>query len=231
MPADTGGSSGTRTTTTSKKSIGSSLGRAVAKVTSGSRPTKNSSRRSTRSSGRSSSGGGSSRRYSGGGSSGGSSRRSSGGGGGGGSVSVPKRPSAPDIKSYLAGDSVYQTGASGLKRSLSDYLSEIGRRRGEATTQFNQTSQSMERDRVRQLEDLKNEFASRGLIQSGLYGEEQGRFQEQFNTQLTALKQQQAALLADLLSQQNNYKRENDLNSQQLRQEALARRAAKYGIG
>ncbi len=231
MPADTGGSSGTRTTV--KRSVGSSLGKVAARVASGSSGRSTSAgggRRRARSSSRSSSGGGggSTRRYSSGGG-GGSSRRSSGGGGG--SVSVPKVPKAPSVASYLAGDSVYQTGASGLKRSLSDYLSELGRRRGEATTQFNQTTKSMERDRVRQLEDLENEFASRGLIQSGLYGQEQGRFQEQFNTQMTALKQQQAALLADLLGQQKNYQRENDLNAQQLRQEALARRAARYGIG
>jgi hypothetical protein len=89
----------------------------------------------------------------------------------------------------------------------------------------------MERDREQQLADLENEFASRGLIQSGLYGEEQGRFQQQFTDQLTALDQQQTGLLADLLSQQKNYQRENDLAMQQAKQEALARRAAKYKIG
>ena len=229
MPADTGGSTGTRTTKTTKKSIGSTLGRAVANVTSGSRVNKNSARRASKKS----SGGGGSRRYSGGSSSSSSSRRSSGGGGGGGSsrsVATPRTPSAPSIGSYLGTDSVYQTGLSGNKRSLADYLSELGRRRGEATTQFNQTKGSMERDRTRQLKDLENEFASRGLIQSGLYGEEQGRFQQQFTDQMNALSQQQAALLADLLAQQRNYQRENDLANQQLKQEALARRAAKYKI-
>ena len=84
---------------------------------------------------------------------------------------------------------------------------------------------------TQQLEDLRNEFASRGLIQSGLYGAEQGRFQQQFTEQQTALEQQQAALLADLLSQEKNYRRENDLATEAAKQEALARRAAKYKIG
>jgi hypothetical protein len=128
-------------------------------------------------------------------------------------------------------DSTYQGAVRGGKRSLTDFLSEIGRRRGEATTQFTQTKGSMERDRVQQLEDLRNEFASRGLIQSGLYGEEQGRFQKQFGEQMTALQQQQQALLADLLSQETNYKREQDLALEQAKQEALARRAARYKIG
>lgn len=175
----------------------------------------------------SSSGGGSSF-SSGGGSSRGGSSRSSGGGGGG---AAPKAPSVPSLNDYLGTDSVYQQSVSGGKRSLNDFLSEMTRRRGEAGTQFTQTQGSMERDRVTQLEDLKNEFASRGLIQSGLYGEEQGKFQQKFTEQQTALQQQQAALLADLLSQEKNYRRENDLATQQAKQEALARRAAKYNIG
>lgn len=184
---------------------------------------------------RSSGGGSSSSRSSGGSSSGGSSR--SGGGGGGSSYTPAPRvaarpaPAAPNINSYLGGDSVYQQSLSGGKRSLADYLSELGRRRGEAGTQYNQTRSGMERDRTQQLSDLENEFASRGLIQSGLYGEEQGKFQQQYADQLNALGQQQSGLLADLLSQEKNYRRENDLSMQQAKQEALARRAAKYKIG
>ncbi len=177
---------------------------------------------------RRSSGGGSSRNY------GGSSRGSSGGnynsGGGGGGRSYSP-PVVPSLASYLGTDSTYQNSISGGKRSLSDFLSDINRRRGEAGTQFNQTKASMERDRTQQLADLRDEFASRGLIQSGLFGQEQGKFQDQFTQQQTALSQQQAALLADLLSQENNYRRENDLATQQAKQEALQRRAAKYSVG
>lgn len=186
-----------------------------------------------------SSGGGSSGNYrSSGNSRGSSSRRSSGGGGGGGggggSYSPPKRTKPkppPSIGSYLGTDSMYQQALRGGKKTLTDYLSELGRRRGEAGTQFNQTKASMERDRVTQLEELRNEFASRGLIQSGIYGEEQGKFQQKFTEQATALQQQQAALLADLLAQEKNYKREHELGLEAAKQEALLRRAAKYKIG
>jgi hypothetical protein len=171
--------------------------------------------------------------YSGGGgnSGGGGGYSGGGGGGGGGNYKPPKPPKPPSLKSYLGTDSVYQSAVRGGKRSLADFLSELGRRRGEAGTQFNQTKASMERDRVQQLDDLRNEFASRGLIQSGLYGQEQGNFQKKFTEQLTALQQQQASLLADLLSQQTNYKRENDLALEAARQEAIARMAQQYNIG
>jgi len=148
-----------------------------------------------------------------------------GGGGGGGGFS-----GAPSLSSYLGTDSAYQTAISGGKRSLTDFLSEMTRRRGEAGTQFNQTTASMERDRVQQLDDLRNEFASRGLIQSGLYGQEQGKFQQKFTEQQTALQQQQTALLADLMGQEKNYRRENDLATQQAKQEALLRRSQKFSL-
>lgn len=175
-----------------------------------------------------SSGGGSGRGYSGNN----YSERSSGGGnysgGGGGSYTAPKPPS---ISSYLGTDSTYQNAVRGGKRSLADFLSDIGRRRGEAGTQFNQTSASMERDRLKQLDDIRQEFASRGLINSGLFGQEQGKFQQTFMDQMNTLKQQQASLLADLLSQETNYKREQELALEAAKQEALLRRAQQYNIG
>lgn len=177
-------------------------------------------------SGRSSSG--SSRRSYG---SGGGGGNSGGGGGGGGYKSSKPKIKIPGVNDYLGMDSDYQNVIRGGKRSLTDFLSETGRRRGEAGTQYKQTKSSMERDRTRQLDEIRQEFASRGLIQSGLFGEEQGKFQQQFTEQMTALDQQQAALLADILSQERNYKREQDLQIEQAKQEALQRRAAKYKIG
>lgn len=143
----------------------------------------------------------------------------------------PKPKPPPSIKSYLAGDEVYQQGVRGGKRSLQDFLSELTRRRGEAGTSFTQTSEQMEQDRVRQLEDMRNEFASRGLIHSGLFGAEQGRFQEDFQTQMNLAQQAQKQLLSDILGQETNFRREQELSMEAARQEALARRASRYNIG
>lgn len=205
-----------------KKTSGGSTGRSAAKAV---RSTSKSRSRSSSSSGSRSNYSSRSSRSSGGGS------RSSSGGGGKVSTPKPKPVSVPNINAYLGTDAAYQDVVRGGKRSLADFLSELGRRRGEAGTQFTQTKSSMERDRTQQLEDLRNEFASRGLIQSGLYGEEQGRFQTQFADQMRALEQQQAGLMADLLSQETNYKREQQLALEAAKQEALQRRAAKYKIG
>jgi len=143
-------------------------------------------------------------------------------------VSPP--PRAPSVPAYLSGDDVYQQALRGGKRSLKDFLSDLTRRRGEAGTNFTQTTETLERDRGLQLERLKDEFASRGLLHSGLYAEEQGRFQQDFQTQLAQLTQANKQLLADLLSQETNFRREQQLAMEIARQEALARRAAEFNI-
>lgn len=143
---------------------------------------------------------------------------------------TPPAPKPQSIKEWLAGDDVYQQALRGSKRSLTDFLSELTRRRGEANTMFGQTTEQMEIDRERQLEALRNEFASRGLIHSGVYANEQSEFQEDFLRQMEQLEQAQGSLMNDLLSQETNYKREHQLALEAARQEALARRAARYGI-
>lgn len=143
----------------------------------------------------------------------------------------PKPKPRSELDKYLAGDAAYQQALRGNKRSLADFLSDLGRRRGEAGTQFKQTRSSMNRDSEDQLNDLREEFASRGLIQSGLYGKEQGDFRKKFGEQMTALNQQQTGLLSDLTSQEKNYRREIDLANEAARQEAILRRAQRYRSG
>lgn len=220
-------------------STGMSIGSAAKKIAKAVPRISAARRRYSSSSGRASYGRPVRSRSGGYGSGNGSGNRSHYNGGGGSSSSSSSKPSfavkkkvaPPSLGTYLGSDSAYQQAVRGGKRTLNDFLSELGRRKGEASTQFKQTKSSMERDRTTQLEDLKNEFASRGLIQSGLYGEEQGKFQQKYGEQQTALQQQQTGLLADLMNQEKNYRREHDLALESAKQEAILRRASKYKIG
>lgn len=142
----------------------------------------------------------------------------------------PPKPKPPGIKQFLSADEIYQQALRGGKRTLRDFISDLGRRRGEAKVQFGQTEEALEEDRVRQLERMRDEFASRGLIHSGLFAEEQGRFQEDFQRQMQQLEQQQSSLLADFLSQEQDFRRQQELAQETARAEALARRAARFNI-
>lgn len=143
---------------------------------------------------------------------------------------VTPAPKPPSISQYLGSDEVYQTALRGSRRELADFLSQLERTRGEAKTQFGQTTEQLEEDRVRQLERMRDEFAARGLIHSGLFGQEQGRFQEAFQEQMQQLEQQQAALLADLVDQETNTRRQQEQAREIARQEALSRRASRFDI-
>lgn len=143
---------------------------------------------------------------------------------------TPPSPKPPDIASYLAGDTAYQQALRGGQRTLQDFLSDLKRQRSEASINFETTQQSLEADRERQLARMRDEFASRGLIHSGLFAKEQGTFQEQFLEQQKMLQQAQAQLLSDLLAQETNYKREQELAMERAKQEALARRAGRYSL-
>jgi hypothetical protein len=148
-------------------------------------------------------------------------------------ITLPKPKPRPlsALDKYLAGDSVYQQALRGNKRTLADFLSDLTRRRGESGTQFYKTRASMDRDSKDQLNALAEEYASRGLIQSGLYAKAQGDFRTKFGEQMNALKDQQTNLIADLASQERNYRRENSLANESARQAALLRRAQRYGVG
>jgi hypothetical protein len=164
--------------------------------------------------------------------------RSGGGGGGGGGVrgvssgasAGPVKPVAPNINSYLAGDTDYQNFLRGNKRTLGDFLNDLTRQRTEAGTTFATSKRQMETERERALEAMKDEFASRGLLTSGLYGEAQGDYNTDWTQQMGTLEQANSAFLADLLSQQTNFSREQQLATEAAKQEALRRRAERYGV-
>lgn len=140
------------------------------------------------------------------------------------------KPKPPSVKSYLAGDVTYQDLVRNQQRTLADFMADLNRQRGEAKTSFGDVTRSMESERERSLKAMMDEYAARGLLSSGLYGEAQGNYQKDWAAQMSQLQQGQSSLLADLLSQQTNFQREQQLAAEAARQDAIRRRAQKYGI-
>lgn len=143
---------------------------------------------------------------------------------------TPPRPKPPSLKEFLAGDEVYQQALRGSSRTLADFLSELQRQRGEAGTAFRTTRENMETQRERQLQQLRDEFAARGLLQSGVYAGRQTMFEQDFARQLDDLQRSYNSLLQDLLAQETNFRRKQELALEMARQEAIARRAARYDL-
>lgn len=186
-------------------------------------------------------GGGSGGGYKGGGGSGG---YGGGGGGGGGysggggnyvgssstgqiSKAAPKPPSLAD---YLGTDSAYMQQKSALDKAKADYLAQQGQSKTQYLTGYTGDLDTLKKNRVSSLSDLENDYAGRGLLQSGLYADSMSDMNTDFDKRTGALEQAKAAFLAQLAGDLTNFTSEQGLVLTKAQQEAAARRAAQYGI-
>ena len=155
------------------------------------------------------------------------------GGSGGGSGKQPKpkpEPKPPSLKKYLGGDSTFQDQVSLLQKELEDYvLSNQGQRR-DLREDFGTATSRMGDERTRALEEMEADFASRGLLNSGLYDESISEYDQQYQQRLGDLSSDRDRGLEDLLESMGMYRRQNRGQRQSARQEAIRRRAEQYGL-
>lgn len=160
----------------------------------------------------------------------------SGGGGGGGlgsnssgQISTPA-PKAPSLSQFLLGDSTYLAQKSALDKARADYLAQQGQSKTQYLTNYARDASSLKDNRTQALGDLENDFASRGLLQSGLYADNMANLNKEYDTKSSALDQARAAFLAQLASDFSNFSSEQNLTLTRAQQEAAARRGTQYGV-
>ena len=206
---------------------------------SSSKPKSSGSSKSSAAPARPSGGGGGNR---GGGYSGGGGVNYGGGGGGGvgsnryGNISnfaptpPPAPPRPPSLEAFSAKDSTYQSQLSALKKALADYMAQQGQSKTQYLTGYTSDRDTLGKNRTQGLSDLENDYASRGLLQSGLYADSMSDLNTDFDKRQAALDQARAAFLAQQTSDLTNFKSEQQLTQQKALQEAAARRAAQYTL-
>lgn len=189
----------------------------------------------TSSRGSSSGGGGGRSSYSG--STGGSSYQ--GGGGGslgssrGGQISYsapPPPPKPPSLNDFLGKDSTYLMQKSALDKARSDYMAQQGKTKTQYETSYTGDLSTLGENRTAALADLENDYAGRGLLQSGLYADSLATTNNDWGKRQSALEQAKAAFLSGLTDDMTNFSSEQTLTMQRAQQEAAARRAAQYGV-
>ena len=174
------------------------------------------------------------------GGSGGSSRpRSSGSGYSGGSgvgsnsagnIAPVKPPKPPSLAAFLGSDSTYMQQKSALEKAKADYLAQQNESKTNYLTGYATDLDTLGKNRTSALGDLENDFASRGLLQSGLYADSLSSANNDWDKRTSALEQARAQFLRQLSGDYNNYSQEQLLTLQRAEQEAAARRAAQYGV-
>lgn len=183
-------------------------------------------------------------------------RRNTGGGGGsyggGGSFAAPAAPVAPAVpteQDYLTGDATYQATIAALVKQLQNFntdidaqlsnrkldydraLGQLGWKAGAdgADPTWNWSDQNTASGRAYQA--LLNDYASRGMIQSQVFGDAQNDLTRSLQDQYTGMNTANQQFIDDLTRQKTKATDENNTAQQSARAEAIMRRAAQYGFG
>lgn len=171
--------------------------------------------------------------YTGGGYSGGGAPYSGGGGGVGAnssgqiSAAAPKPPSLAD---WLSQDSAYASQIAALDKAKADYLAQQGQSKTEYLTNFTRDSDQLGRNREDALGNLENDFAARGLLQSGLYADNMAETNTDFDRKVSDLEAAKANFLAGLTGDLTNFQSEQRITRNKAKADASDRRATKYGL-
>ena len=155
-------------------------------------------------------------------------------------VAPPAMPSIPTEDDFLGGDTTYLSQQAALKAALENYMSQMDQQKSQYGTDYTAKVDQLGYDLndpsnargmfKRSIGDQENDFASRGLLQSGLFGnardELNSDFQSRANDMLRAKTQFETGLGTDL----TNFQSEQGLTLDRARADALARRAAQFAL-
>lgn len=142
----------------------------------------------------------------------------------------PKKPAIPNINKFLAGDTTYQGQLSDLQKQLEQFKTSNTSQRGIVSQDFATALKKLQDQRTTDLSDLQNDFAARGLLNSGLYTDALGKYNTDFQGQVGELNTSQQRSLSDLISSLAGYQTENSSSAAAARADAIRRRAQQYGI-
>lgn len=150
------------------------------------------------------------------------------------------RPQAPpqatspgpiqNIESYLGADTGYQQQIRSFNQTLQDFLADVTRRRGTLETDYGTSKKAAEDQRVMDLDKIKDDYGARGLGRSGLYADAVGDYNTEYGTRMSELERRQKEAMAGITQEEGNYKSQQELKTQQAKEQAIARRAAQYGL-
>lgn len=161
-----------------------------------------------------------------------------------GAMQEPPVVAPPSEEDYLAGDSAYQTQFAALKAALERYKADQQLERSKYETDYGTSLRDLGYDEGnkawnwtdqltaagRAYQSQLNDFASRGMLQSQGYADANSDLQRLMNDQYGQMSTNKNNFMTGLERALANYQGENTSSQQAARAEAIARRAAQYGL-
>lgn len=139
-------------------------------------------------------------------------------------------PKPPSIDEWLAGDTTFQDQESAIKKALADYEADMNRQKGQYNTEFETNLGNIQTSQDAAQNDMLNDFASRGMLNSGVYANSLSELLADYNQRRSQLETGRSNWLADLAGAFQNFQSEQELVGQRARQDAINRRAAQFGL-
>lgn len=138
--------------------------------------------------------------------------------------SVPAPPAPISVDQFLAKDTAYQSQHSAYQKALADYAAQMQAEQGKYTGEYDAQVKQLGLDRTTGLTGLKDDYASRGLLNSGVYGDALGDLNTKYDTSQADLERARQAYMDDLTTGQTNFKTTQQTMLEKARQDALNRR-------
>lgn len=141
----------------------------------------------------------------------------------------PPAPKPPTEKEWLAGDSAYNDQLSEYDRALQEYLARIAAKESEVNQDASIALQSNARNQSMGLNNNAEDFAARGMINSGLFVNSAEQLNDRYGESRSAIETNKGRQLGSLTDERDTYRRENELGRGNARRQALQRMAMKFG--
>lgn len=142
----------------------------------------------------------------------------------------PPKPVAPDLKKFLAGDSTYQRQVAAFAKSLADFQADQGIDKSDYMTNYTNTQRDIGLAKGDASKHLEDDYASRGLLKSGLYNTALGELNQQYQNQFGDLDKQKLGYLSGLGQELTKYNNGLGVQKGNAYNEAVRRRAEQYNL-
>jgi hypothetical protein len=142
----------------------------------------------------------------------------------------PKPKPKPNVSTLIGGDASYQQGLSELQRVMNQFRVSNADSQADVRTAFATASERMAAERKRAQTDISDDFGARGLMRSGMSVKAKSDYNTEYNNRVTDLTRDKQNTLSNLASELTNFQGLNTSRKQELRLDAINRRAAKTGV-
>lgn len=142
----------------------------------------------------------------------------------------PPPPAPPSIDQWLSTDNVYKQQTDAAHKALQDYMAQMAGQQNQYGVQYAANAGDLADQRKLAQIDTENDYAGRGLETSGLYLKALADLKNSYDKRQSALDAGRADFLSNLQSGLTNFEGTQQVNANQYRNDAIARRAAQYNL-